>query len=162
MEPLIFAGGKVGADTRVGGEELAGGGGSRVLEQAGREPASGAGGESQLPRFGPPGHPVRGQGDMQGDEQPHLEGDVRRLRRLGRYLVGAPPKRLVLRVPGHPRRANWLHRLRLGWLQEDSQEHERCRYPQGTTHPQDMVRHPEKRDTELRRSRACGNGQDQL
>ena len=22
-------------------------------------------------RFGPPGHPVRGQGDMQGDEQPH-------------------------------------------------------------------------------------------
>ena len=32
---------------------------------------TGAGGESQLPRFGPPGHQVRGQGDMQGDEQPH-------------------------------------------------------------------------------------------
>ena len=60
-----------------------------MLEQPGREPVTGAVGESQLPRLGPPGHPVRGQGDMQEDEQP-TRGDLRRLRRLGRYLVGRP------------------------------------------------------------------------
>ena len=89
-------------------------------------------------------------------------GDLRRLRRLGRYLVGRPPKRLELRVPGRPRRDSWLHRLQLGRLQEDSQEHERWAYPEETTHPQDMVRHPEERDRGLRRSRAGGNGQDEL
>ena len=40
-------------------------------EEPGREPVSGAGGEVHLLRCGPPGHPVRGQGDVQGDEQPH-------------------------------------------------------------------------------------------
>ena len=35
------------------------------------EPVPGAGGEGLPPRLGPPGHPVRGQGDMQGDEQSH-------------------------------------------------------------------------------------------
>ena len=61
-----------------------------------------------------------------------------------------------------PRRGSRLHRLRLGWLQEDSQEHERWGYLEESTHPQDMVRHPEERDPEFRRSRARGNGQDEL
>ena len=52
-------------------KRLAGGGGPRVLEQPGREPVSGVGGERQLFRFRPPGHPVRGQGDKKGDEQSH-------------------------------------------------------------------------------------------
>ena len=55
-----------------------------------------------------------------------------------------------------PRRGSRLHRLRLGWLQEDSQEHERWGYLERTTHPQDMVRHPEESDPEFRRSRARG------
>ena len=38
----------------------------------------------------------------------------------------------------------------------------RSRSTTWTIHPQDMVRHPEKQDPELRRSRACGNGQDEL
>ena len=46
-------------------------GGPRALEQPGREPVPGAGGEGQLPRLGPPGHPVRGQGHMQGYEPHH-------------------------------------------------------------------------------------------
>ena len=70
-EGVEFAGGKVGADTRRGGEELAGGGRPRALEQPGRWPVLGAGDEGQPLRRGPTGHPARGRGDMQGDEQPH-------------------------------------------------------------------------------------------
>ena len=80
----------------------------------------------------------------------------------GRCFVGRPPKCRELQVSGRPRRVSGLHRLRLGWLEEDSQEHVQWGYLEATTHPQDMVRHPEERDPELRRSRACGNGQDEL
>ena len=61
-----------------------------------------------------------------------------------------------------PAESSGLHRLRLDWLQDDSQEHERWGYLEGTTYPQDVVRHPDERDPELRRSRASGNGQDEV
>ena len=75
----------------------------------------------------------------------------------------APPRlALPKRLPGRSRRGSRLHRLRLGWLQEDSQEHDGWGHLEGTTHRENMVRHPDERDTGLRRSRAGGNGQDEL
>ena len=66
-----------------------------------------------------------------------------------------PPKRLDLGVPGRPRRASRLHRFRLGWLQEDSQEYERGAI---------LRRRPSLKTsaTQLRRSRASGNGRDEM
>ena len=87
-------------------------------------------------------------------------GDFRRLRRLRRYLVGRPRSVLSFEFQDfRGERAGHTPTV-LGWLQEDSQEHERWSHLEGTTHPQDMVRHPE-RDPELRRSRASGNGHDE-
>ena len=128
------------------------GGGPRVLEQPGREPVSGAGGERQQPRFGPPGHPVRGQGDMQEDEQP-ARGDLRRLRRLGSCLVGRA--RSVWSFEFEDARGELTGFTDLDWAG--------CRKTATSTSGEAILRRRHTlRTWSARRSRVSGSGQDEL
>ena len=59
-----------------------------------------------------------------GDEQPYLRRPPSTAEAWA-LPRPAPSMRLEMQAPGRPWRASWLHRFRKGWLQEDSQEHER-------------------------------------
>ena len=90
------------------------------------------------------------------------QGDLHRLRRLGRYFVGR--LRSVWRCKIQAARGELVGYTDSDWAgcRKTGRSTSGGVNPEGTTHPQYIVSHPEERDPELRRSRASGNGEDEL